>query len=46
MQVVKTIMMIDDDRKENDILQEAILTSYPHVELLFAHDDDQVLRVL
>jgi CheY-like chemotaxis protein len=44
--MVRIIFMIDDDQDDREIFQEAILKCYPYVELNFATDGDEALRIL
>jgi CheY-like chemotaxis protein len=44
--MVRIIFMIDDDEDDREIFQEAILSCYPKVELMFAVDGAQALQML
>jgi CheY-like chemotaxis protein len=44
--MVRIIFMIDDDEDDKEIFEEAILKCYPNVELMFAGDGEEALRIL
>jgi len=44
--MVKVLFMIDDDVDDREVFQEAIRTSYPDIDLIFAYDGVQALEIL
>jgi CheY-like chemotaxis protein len=44
--MLNVIFMVDDDQDDREVFHEAIFKVYPSVEVIFAADGDEALRIL